>query len=99
MKVENEEKKRKKEKERKKRKKRKKERKKRKKRKKRKDVFKEDAPIFKLLSVDDVGLEEEKVGLAGSPTIVASAPKVEKATRDLQITDVDGLQSIVEGWE
>ncbi len=64
-----------------------------------KDVFKEDAPIFKLLSVDDVGLEEEKVGLAGSPTIVASAPKVEKATRDLQITDVDGLQSIVEGWE
>jgi electron transfer flavoprotein alpha subunit len=64
-----------------------------------KDVFKDDAPIFKLLSVDDVGLEEEKVGLSGSPTIVASAPKVEKESRDLQITDVEGLQSVVEGWQ
>ena len=49
--------------------------------------------------VDDVGLEIEKVGLAGSPTIVAAAPKVEKATRDLQITDAEGLQSVVEGWQ
>ena len=44
-------------------------------------------------------LEIEKVGLAGSPTIVAAAPKVEKATRDLQITDAEGLESVVEGWQ
>ena len=64
-----------------------------------KDTFKEGAPIFRLLSADDVELEGAKIGLAGSPTIVAAAPKVEKASRDLQVTDTNGLVGIVEGWQ
>ena len=64
-----------------------------------KDMFKEGAPIFRLLSADDVELEGTKIGLAGSPTIVAAAPKVEKASRDLQVTDTAGLIGIVEGWQ
>ena len=49
-------------------------------------------------SADDVELEGAKIGLAGSPTIVAAAPKV-KASRDLQVTDTNGLVGIVEGWQ
>ena len=64
-----------------------------------KDTFKEGAPIFRLLSADDVELEGTKIGLAGSPTIVAAAPRVEKASRDLQLTDSDGLIGVVEGWQ
>ncbi len=63
------------------------------------DVFKEDAAVFTMLGVDEVGLEESKVGLRGSPTIVAAAPNVEQSSRDLQTADdADGLVAIVEGW-
>jgi len=65
-----------------------------------KDCFKEGASVFRMLSVEDVGLGEAHIGLAGSPTIVAAAPNVEKVSRDLQVAaDASALVNIVEGWE
>jgi len=65
-----------------------------------KDVFKEDSSVFTLLTVEEVGLEEHLIGLGGSPTIVAAAPAVEKASRDLATAaDAAELVGIVEGWQ
>jgi len=61
--------------------------------------FKEGVDVFRMLSVDDVGIDQTRVGLDGSPTIVAAAPKVEQVTRDLCIADdAAGLVGVVEGW-
>ena len=63
-------------------------------------IFKEDSGVFRMVSVEEVGLVESSVGLNGSPTIVAAAPKVEPVTRDLQlVADAAALVSVVEGWQ